>query len=167
MTSVGITGHQMRSGIQWDWVRSEVREALGRLSNTSVLWTCLANGADTIAAQEALSLGMEVKAIIPHSRYADVFSQEDRQIFDDLLCRANETIEMAPVEDDEQAYLNAGLRVADLSDLLIVVWDGQPAAGKGGTGDIAEYAKKHGTSVIWLDTQNSIVREISEANLKS
>jgi len=165
MTSVGITGHQMRKGIDWQWVRREVRHVLGRFGRGDALWTCLANGADTIAAQEALASGMVVKAVIPHARYADVFDEDDRVIYNDLIGQANEVVQIAPVEEDEQAYLDAGLRVADLSDLMIVVWDGKPAAGKGGTGDIAAYARDHGASVIWLDTQSSKVRDISEAAL--
>jgi hypothetical protein len=34
---------------------------------------------------------------------------------------------------------------------LVAVWDGQPAAGKGGTADIVDYARRHGIEVriVW------------------
>jgi hypothetical protein len=37
------------------------------------------------------------------------------------------------------------------SDRLLAVWDGKPAQGLGGTGDIVAYAKSRGlpTTVIW------------------
>lgn len=130
-----------------------------------MLWTSLATGADTIAAQEALARGLQLKAVIPHADYASIFSEGDRQTFFDLLGQCSEVIEIAPTIDNEEAYLAAGLKVADLCEILLVVWDGRPAAGKGGTGDVANYAKQQGSSVIWLDTTEVRVRNFSEANL--
>jgi len=37
---------------------------------------------------------------------------------------------------DEDAYMAAGRRVVDLSDVMIAVWNAKPAKGKGGTADI-------------------------------
>src|SRR5271165_2228772 len=37
---------------------------------------------------------------------------------------------------DEDAYMAAGRRVVDLSDVMIAVWIAKPAKGKGGTADI-------------------------------
>jgi len=155
MTSVGITGHQMREGIDWSWVRAEIDHALAEEAGANELWTSLATGADTIAAEVALQRGMAIKAVIPHAQYAEVFDDEDRAIYRSLLSRSADVVAMVSDGGDEDAYLAAGHRVADESDLLIVVWDGQPAAGKGGTGDIAAYAGDRGTRVIWLDTRTS------------
>lgn len=165
MSAIGVTGHQMREGIDWHWVRGEVQAVLGKFDKNSVVWTCLATGADTIVAEEALASGMRITAVIPHANYTSLFEGSERQVFLSLKARAGKVVTMAPVDDEEQAYLNAGLRVADESDLLIVIWDGRPAAGKGGTGDVAEYARERGKSVIWLDTQSSCVRDILEAHL--
>jgi len=54
-------------------------------------------------------------------------------------------------EPSEEAYLAAGCRVVDMSDVLLAVWDGQPARGKGGTGNIVEYARSRATRVeiVW------------------
>jgi len=163
VTSFGVTGHQSRPGIDWKWVRFELRSVLSRSGPDGLLWTCLATGADTIAAEEALASGLRVNAVIPHSGYEDVFSGADRETYAGLLCMSSEVVRVAPVDDREDAYLAAGLKVADMSELLLVVWDGAPAAGKGGTGDIARYAIDQGMPVIWLDTVNSCLRDISEA----
>jgi hypothetical protein len=39
----------------------------------------------------------------------------------------------------------------DRSDVLLAVWDGQPARGPGGTGDVVAYARARGTpvEVVW------------------
>jgi hypothetical protein len=47
--------------------------------------------------------------------------------------------------------MTAGRTVADRCDLLLAVWDGQPAAGLGGTADVVSHATYRGKSVevVW------------------
>jgi hypothetical protein len=52
---------------------------------------------------------------------------------------------MAPSED---AYLAAGKHIVDRAGLLVALWNGKPAAGKGGTGDIVAYARSQGRPVV-------------------
>src|SRR5262249_10330644 len=42
----------------------------------------------------------------------------------------------------EKAYELAGRAVVDRSDVMIVVWDGEPARGRGGTAEIYSYAQR-------------------------
>lgn len=50
-------------------------------------------------------------------------------------------IEVLPRKaSDEESYLAAGQKVVDLSNMMIAVWNGKPAAGLGGTADIVDYA---------------------------
>lgn len=168
MTSVGVTGHQMRDGIDWPWVRAEIGRALDEEEGATELWTGLATGADTIAAEEAIGRGIATVAVIPHEDYESAFSDADCGTYRSLLDRSGRIVRLEPEGDDrEAAYLAAGLRVADESDLLLVVWDGRPAAGKGGTGDIAAYARDRGTRVVWLDTSRSRTRPLAEAAIPS
>ena len=51
----------------------------------------------------------------------------------------------------EDAYLDCGLETVNGSDLLIAVWDGEPARGKGGTADVVEYARSIGRPIIVID----------------
>jgi hypothetical protein len=39
----------------------------------------------------------------------------------------------------------------DRSDVLLAVWDGRPARGFGGTGDVVAYARRRGVpvEVVW------------------
>jgi hypothetical protein len=54
----------------------------------------------------------------------------------------------APGED---AYEAAGRWIATESEVLIAVWDGQPARGRGGTADTVSYARilDREVHVIW------------------
>jgi hypothetical protein len=68
-----------------------------------------------------------------------------------LLARAA-TVNVLPfAEPSEDAYLAAGKYVVDRADILVTLWNGKPAAGKGGTGDIVEYARLLNRPVIHID----------------
>ena len=65
-----------------------------------------------------------------------------------------------PSDDcSEDAYLAAGHWIVDHSDLAILVWDGYPAAGKGGTADIASYARLVGCPFIHVYTRLHTVKQ--------
>ena len=59
---------------------------------------------------------------------------------------------------DEDAYLVAGRRVVDLSDIVLAVWDGHPAKGKGGTADVVAYTIRRGVPLIHIDPVSRTVR---------
>jgi hypothetical protein len=57
----------------------------------------------------------------------------------------------------EQAYELAGRAIVDRSDVMIVVWDGQPARGRGGTAEIYSYARRWQKPIllIWVDDNSA------------
>ena len=50
-----------------------------------------------------------------------------------------------------EGYLAVGRRVVDACEILIVIWNGEPAAGKGGTADIVQYAVQQGRTILWVN----------------
>jgi hypothetical protein len=46
-------------------------------------------------------------------------------------------------EAREDAYARAGHAIVDASDVLVALWDGKPARGRGGTAEIVQYALDH------------------------
>lgn len=154
---IGITGHQERPGINWDWVQDTVREELSRLSPPLVGLTSLAVGADQVFAKTVLELGGSIIAVIPRDHYEQYFKDAGLDNYRELLCRATHVSLHA--DDEQEAFLKAGLYVADHSDLLIAIWDGQPSQGKGGTGDVVQHAVSAGRPWIHIDPiQRSIDR---------
>jgi len=146
---IGITGHQ-RLNKPSDWVK--VRTCLGELLDQAVKpltgLTSLAIGADQLFAETVLDCGGTIEVIIPFDDYEMKFKEgSDRDAFQRLLGRASRTETLEKPGMDEEAYLKAGKRIVDLSDKMIAVWDGQPAAGVGGTGDIVDYCKTQGKPV--------------------
>ena len=49
-----------------------------------------------------------------------------------------------------EAYLRAGRYIVEHSDVMVAVWDGRKAQGRGGTGEIVDSAKKLGKPIAML-----------------
>jgi hypothetical protein len=114
----------------------------------------LAEGADRLVAREVLedeSALLEAPLPFPRDRYVkELASDPSRRELDELLSRASVVHAMPVVATVEDAYERAGHYVVDRSDVLLALWDGEPARGKGGTADIVEYARARGTPLVWI-----------------
>lgn len=151
---IGITGHQNRRGAGgWDWVDSAVREVLVGWCPGCVGITSLAAGADQRFAKVVLALGGTLEVIVPFPGYENRFErEEDRSAYKLLLGTARAVLTLpGTARDDEACYLAAGQRVVDRSHVLVAVWDGESAAGVGGTADIVAYAASRGKKVVHIN----------------
>ena len=158
---VGITGHQrLKEPARWNWVRRELDRFLSSLTPPLIGITSLAIGADQLFADAVLQRGGSLEIVIPFAGYESTFSEErDRQEYTRLLRRALKQEVLEKCGSDEEAYFASGKRMVDQSELLIAVWDGRPATGLGGTGDVVRYAAKQRKRTIHL---NPITQEVSE-----
>lgn len=156
---VGISGHQrLRDAEAWNWVRRELRERLASLPPPLTGVTSLAVGADTLFARLVLELGGSLEVVVPFADYEERFEPGgDRRVYRGLLGAATSVEVLERGASDEESYFAAGRRVADLSALLFLVWDGRPAAGLGGTGDIADYARRTGKPFVHLNPETRTV----------
>ncbi len=114
----------------------------------------LAEGADRIAAQAGLSLGADLQCLLPF--HADEYGRDfasdgSREEFYALLARASAVFEVDGSRNAETiAYERAGRLVIEHSDFLIAIWDGEAAAGRGGTTQMVEEALAQNVPVLWL-----------------
>jgi len=164
---VGISGHQRLSNPDdWEWVRQEMKACLASLSQPVVGVTSLAIGADTLFAEIVLALGGALRVVVPFSGYEEKFaSDDDRGTYLSLLSQAEKVDVLRRHNTDEESYYAAGKTVVDLSDLIIVCWDGKPAAGLGGTGDIAHYAQSQRKAILHLNPTTHVIARIeSDSN---
>lgn len=150
---IGITGHQRLPQLSdWDWVNIEMRRVLETLDPPLIGISSLAVGADQLFAELVLERGGTLEVIIPFEGYENKFTQrEDRETYLSLLASASGVEVLEKFGSEEEAYLTAGERVVDGSDFLLAVWDGQPAAGLGGTADIVQYARDNQKKIIHLN----------------
>ena len=157
MTRVGITGHQrLEAEEEWLWVTSAMREQLMKVSLPLIGVTSLAIGADQLLARLVLELGGTIHAVLPFADIERSFSAADIDAYRELVQQA--TVEVLQVSgSDEDRYLAAGHRVVELSDVMLAVWDGRPAKGKGGTADVVAYAIRHDVRLIHINPVSRVV----------
>lgn len=120
--------------------------------------SALAEGADQIAAEEALRLDCILWCALPFPRTeyeVDFSTAETRATYHALLAQAAAVEELQGTRaNEEAAYADVGQRVVACSDVLLAIWDGEGAHGPGGTASIVAAALKCGRPVIWLDARS-------------
>lgn len=152
MTRLAISGHRGMQPRTEGLVTAEIHKLVqdeGRADLIGI--SCLADGPDSIFAQQVLEAGGRLVAVIPASKYRNSLPEEHHQLYDSLLERAFETVALDHTESDSEAHMDASLRMLDLAEKLIAVWDGLPARGYGGTADVVSAAKEKNipVTIVW------------------
>lgn len=121
----------------------------------------MAEGADTLFAEAALDLGIPLHAILAHANFIEHFPPGPaRHLYQDVLSRCQQIHTLPFNHPSNEAYMAVGRWLADNSDILVAAWNGQPAAGKGGTGDVVYYAQCIGRPVIHVCTTDHTIWHI-------
>lgn len=170
--NVGITGHRrpVTDHVDSTALRDTISSILDELRNAALrlhaaeldafdksvlpprLICPLADGSDQLTAEIALDLGFELHAVLPFAReiYAADFAEgHPSQAFAGLLSRATRIFELPSTRYEEgSAYSLVGRATVSHSDVLVAIWDGLPARGRGGTAEIVDLAVRCGVPVI-------------------
>ncbi len=125
--------------------------------------TALATGADQLVARIAMEHQARIDAVLPFAKdeYRKDFAPEQLVHFNDLLQRAKRCIQLEgdvpgagdPEEARREGYLMAGKYVVEHCDILIAIWDGDPARGKGGTAEIVALARERKKPTFIISTK--------------
>lgn len=173
--AIGITGHrpprlpearlealQVALGL----LLARISETLAAVQRTHVqvlaaqspclrLVTALAEGADSLAAEAALERGWKVDACLPFpaAEYARDFAEGPvRDRFNQLLAQADSVMSLPGSRAaTDAAYEAVGRVVLDQSDILVALWDGDAARGRGGTAQVVAEAVARHIPVIRVD----------------
>ncbi len=149
---VGMTGHQQlgtEATITW---LSDTLERTIHQYHIELGITSLAVGADQLYAEVLRKTNIPYIAIIPSDGYETTFQNTyDLDRYRELLRNATEKLQLPFEKPSETAFYEAGKKIANLSDMLLAIWDGKPAKGLGGTGDIVEYALSIKKPVVHLN----------------
>ena len=147
---IGVTGHQKRKGLDWNWVNVTLRADLAALGKVDRALSSLAAGADQRFAAVALELNIPVTAVLPMSGYERFLRGRDLARYRTLLPRCDQIVLDGGGRPNE-AFFAAGRDIVDHCDVLFAVWDGLPAGAMGGTGDVVEYARQSGRRIVHID----------------
>jgi hypothetical protein len=150
MTRIGVSGH--RRYLHPEDVRTMTAGVLDRIIGHDAAPTVLSNlaeGADRLVAELVLTRpGARLEVVLPLAAeaYIDDFDSDvSRRRFTDLMDRATSVVVVDQLvgEARDIAYERAGHAIVDASDVLVALWDGRPARGRGGTAEIVQYALDH------------------------
>ena len=171
---VGVTGHRQDAlpAESLPRLRAEIDAALQLLNRsaaavravaddcfapdaTRLLFVSpLAPGSDQIAAEVALELGFSLHAVLPFALddyRRDLIDAGAESRFDALIGKADSLLELPGTREREMdAYVMAGRATVAHCDMIIAVWDGLAARGRGGTAEVVQLAITRGTPVIHL-----------------
>jgi hypothetical protein len=152
---VGFSGHrQLHDPAAVAQAVTRALEALRKESAGEwVALSSVATGGDQLFVTQVRTLGLSWHAILPlpKAEFAKDFSPDEWQTVENTLAQAEHIRVITENGSREDAYLDCGMETVNGCDVLLVVWDGDPARGKGGTADVVEYARSLGKPVIIID----------------
>lgn len=122
----------------------------------------LAEGADTLFAEVALELRIPLESVIAYQGLeADFSPGPTRSRFLRLKALSQKVYQLPYTTRSNTAYLAMGQHLVDRCHMLVAAWNGLPAAGKGGTGDIVYYAREKGLPVVHIHTVQQTICVLS------
>ncbi|MEU2428688.1 hypothetical protein ABZ611_04060 [Streptomyces sp. NPDC007861] len=149
---VGITGHRgLSSEVERD-VRRALVEAVSAYDAAELVGvSCIADGPDAWFAQAVLDHGGRIEVVLPAEQYRADLPDWHHPTYDELLRQGTEVHRTGLDGSGSHAHMAGSELLVDLVDVLLAVWDGQPARGYGGTADVVTYAESKGVPVrvLW------------------
>jgi hypothetical protein len=152
---VGFSGHRQIANPPG--LAKAIGDALSSLrSRAKGEWlglSSVAEGGDQLFVEQVRGLGMSWHAILPlpKAEFEKDFPAEEWAAVERTLALAEHVRAITENGTREDAYLDCGMATVDGADVLLAVWDGEPARGKGGTGDVVAYARSIGKPLVLID----------------
>jgi len=119
-----------------------------------------AAGSDLLFAQSVLDSGMPWQAVLPlaQAEFQRDFNPEEWQQVEALLKAAESVTEIGASDEREEAYLDCGIEIVNSCDVLVALWDGEPARGRGGTAEVVTFSRELGKPLVIVDPDTGEVR---------
>ena len=120
----------------------------------------IAGGGDQHFVQQARAMGLAWHAILPLPRaeFEKDFLPHDWKAVEATLANADHVRTISEYGDRKDGYLDCGIETVNGADVLLAVWDGEPARGRGGTADVVQYAQSIGKPTMIIDALTHEVR---------
>jgi len=183
MIRIGVTGHRVLPDEAT--IRISIQQVIDTITNQLPHTPCkftilspLAEGADRIVASEFERLNSNNQEIgynissslisvlpLPKDDYMQDFkTPSSKEIFEKFLQSAEKTIVLnlddtneTPKEHRRAAYEQVGQYIVHNCDILIAIWNGKKAAGRGGTEEIFRYAETNGRTCAWIHSETGAI----------
>lgn len=165
---VGFCGH--RAHFSEEVIRPVLAASLKDLQQRAAeaggsieLYASAAEGADLVCLEVARELAIPVHLLLPlveddfkkDFSTPDTWARAKSQIDRAAAVPGRDSIRVVEGEATRpQCYYNQAIDMLEAVDVLIAVWDGQPARGLGGTGQVVAQARATGVPVLHIRTQD-------------
>jgi hypothetical protein len=162
MFRLGIIGHRYLANPEIitfvaDQSVAILKQAKSEHSNLVAL-SAIAEGADTLFAEAALSLDIPLEIVRPFDEYASDFKTISASTrYEELRAAARSESKLFYKKRSDVAYKAAMNWIVDRSDVLVVAWNGLAAEGEGGTGDAVKQVVQLNRPWLHLDVNNLTV----------
>jgi len=150
-----VTGHRDIHSDAISQIRKIIKDRFESFQNNyphtpAILISALAEGADMLVAEVAIECGIELHVMFPYEEkaYLNSFKNSDNiQIFKKLKSKASriEVLSDKNLSSSEELYEILGKKLADISTILIALWDGKDNGKKGGTSEVVKYKEESPT----------------------
>lgn len=159
MFHLGIVGHRyLKNDEATAFVAQQSLFILRRMQTEHldlIALSAIAEGADTLFAEAAISLDIPLEIVRPFRDYAADFETASARARYEKLRALAQKEELLPFDKRSDAAYVAGMNwIVARSDFLVVAWDGQPAVGPGGTGDAVSLITALSRPWVHLDVTN-------------
>lgn len=163
MFRIGIVGHRYLANRETiAFVNEQCFVILKQVKSEHtdvVALSAIAEGADTLFAEAALALDIPLEIVRPFDDYAaDFETKVARERYEELRAAARSEKRLVHKERSDIAYGAAMNWIVNHSDLLVIAWDGLPAAGPGGTGSAVKEAVHLNRPWLHLDVSDLSVK---------
>jgi len=162
---IGVTGHRnldssllLINSIQK--AIEKIRQMVPPFHSALLVFTILsplAEGADRLVVKEVLKYpksALDVVLPLEKNDYLKDFeTTRSKDEFEELISLARSIRVLPPRSIRTEAYEQVGRYIVDHCDLLIALWNGKQASGRGGTQEIVDYARKTNCPLIWINTE--------------
>lgn len=152
---VGFTGHRHIGDPEAAAraIQAALETLTGELAGEWIALSSVAEGSDQLFVREARARGLAWHAVLPlpRSEFAQDFAPQEWRHVQQLLTEGEHVRVIAENGGREDAYLDCGMETVDGADVLLALWDGEPARGKGGTAEVVDYARRLEKPLIIID----------------
>ncbi|MCJ7624195.1 MAG: hypothetical protein MUO76_11880 [Anaerolineaceae bacterium] len=159
--NIAVSGHRLLDDV--GHLAQAIRSAGTRIrecfpDQRFQVYSCLAEGSDRLLARELIkALAADLIAVLPlpEKEYLKDFrTTESVQEFEHLKQLATNVITLEQEHTRPHAYQAANHYLIHHCEGLVVIWDGLPARGEGGTGEIVSIARQAGKALLWIQASS-------------
>ena len=160
--AIAVTGH--RDIKQTKFLQSAVNSVVEKIqllfpTYEFTVYSCLAEGADQLLGrclQERLPADLYVVLPLPELEYLKDFrTVESIKEYSFLKSLAKNIVTLPLIYARPLAYRMANQFMLERSDIIVTIWDGKPAKGGGGTGEMISMARHSNWPLIWIQSGDS------------